>query len=70
MRFMNLLMMCDFVNVIRMDDVCISCIELGHICVGVSLDTCVRNENVMFRYWIIQPLHLGLDTRLEFDIIP
>ena len=50
MRFMNLLVMCYFVNKIRMDDVCISCIELDHvICVCVSLDTFVRNENVMFR---------------------
>ena len=48
MRFMNLPVMCYFVNVICMNDVCISCVELDHVmCVCVSLDTFVRNENVM-----------------------
>ena len=49
MRFMNLTMMCYFVDVIGMNVVCISCVELDHVmCVlkvnfmCVSLDTFVR----------------------------
>ena len=49
MRFVNLPMMCYFVNVICMNVVCISCVELDHVmCVlkvnfmCVSLDTFVR----------------------------
>ena len=48
MRFMNLPVMCYFVNVICMNDVCISCVELDHVMcvlkviyVCVSLDTFV-----------------------------
>ena len=54
MRFMNLTVMCYFVNMIGMNVVCISCVELDHVMwvlklnfMCVSLDTFIRYVKIL-----------------------